>query len=291
MRRCRGSDLIGPPAIWRLIEDPPLDGYRNMAVDEALLESCASRAAGFPCLRLYSFHPACLSLGFSQPAEGAVDPSWCRSHGIDIARRPTGGRAVLHDAEVTYAVVGRYGEPPFPATVLDSYCVISRGLIAGFASLGLRAAVTAGEKPAGPGAGGAVCFAEPTRHEIASGEFKIAGSAQARRRGAFLQHGSIPIVVNMENLARATGSVGGEAAPPGAAPGTVGCAGLPEIRGVAQILGRDLSESGLRAALVDGFEKEFGVRLVPGALAGTERESAERLRADRYLSAAWTYRR
>jgi lipoate-protein ligase A len=121
-----------------------------MASDEALLDACAAGAAGFPCLRLYAFAPAALSLGFSQPIAGAADLAFCRRERIDVVRRPTGGRAVLHDAEVTYAVIARRDEAPFAGSVLDSYHLIARGLMAGFARLGIETSIGAGGRGAPP---------------------------------------------------------------------------------------------------------------------------------------------
>ena len=269
---------------WRLIEEPPTDGYRNMAVDESLLESCAGGGPGFPCLRLYAFSPPCLSLGFSQDHADAVDLAYCRRRGIDVVRRPTGGRAVLHDDEITYAVVARHGVPPFAGTVLDTYTVIARALIASFARVGVETAITSGATSSGSPREGAICFAEPSRHEIAAGAYKVAGSAQARRRGAFLQHGSIPITLDVVTLAGAAGAL------PGAPRGLRG-EDLREMKGLAQISERPLAFSDLRVALREGFRQALGILLEPRSLAAAERERAEWLRAHRYLTAAWTLRR
>jgi len=245
-----------------------------MAADEALLEACAAGEPGFPCLRLYAFRPACLSLGFSQEHSASVDLDFCRERGIDVVRRPTGGLAVLHDDEVTYAVVARLGEGPFGGSVLGLYESVAAALLAGFAKLGIEAAMTCCE-PRPVAKGGPVCFAEPSRHEIASGRSKIAGSALARRRGAFLQHGSIPLTLDMDLLHRA--ARGG--APKG------GPAGL------AAAAGRRLSAVEIVAALREGFEERLGASFDEGSLTAAEREASERLRAFRYLSSAWTLRR
>src|SRR4028119_220945 len=85
---------------WRLIDTPPAPGAWNMAVDEALAESV--RQGGLPVLRLYRWSPRCLSLGRNQPARGRYDTAALAARGIDVVRRPTGGRAVLHDRELTY---------------------------------------------------------------------------------------------------------------------------------------------------------------------------------------------
>jgi lipoyl(octanoyl) transferase len=86
---------------WRLLDTPPAPGAWNMAVDEALAESV--RAGGAPVLRFYRWSPACLSLGRNQPADG-YDRDRIRRRGVEVVRRPTGGRAVLHHRELTYSV-------------------------------------------------------------------------------------------------------------------------------------------------------------------------------------------
>lgn len=267
---------------WRFVDDPPADGFRNMAIDEALLEACAAGEGVFPVLRLYAFRPVCLSLGFSQEHARAADLAFCRANGIDVVRRPTGGRAVLHDAEVTYSVVARRGSPPFEGALLDVYRAVSRGLIVGFARLGLEAAMAASGSGGSP-RDGAICFAEPARHEIEAGGRKVAGSSQARRRGAFLQHGSIPLRLDSRLLARATGA--------GAETLRSGAPGLPEVLGIEPLLGRPLPARELALALRAGFEEAHGVPFAAAPLAAAERERAEWLRAHRYMTAAWTFRR
>ena len=85
---------------WRLIDTAPAPGAWNMAVDEALMERV--RGGGAPVLRFYRWEPACLSLGRNQPATGAYDAAAIAARGVDVVRRPTGGRAVLHHRELTY---------------------------------------------------------------------------------------------------------------------------------------------------------------------------------------------
>jgi lipoate-protein ligase A len=104
----------------------------------------------------------------------------------------------------------------------------------------------------------------------------VAGSAQARRRGALLQHGSIPIRIDPDRLAGATGARASD---------------LPVLKGLAQILGAEVPGDDLRRALRGGFEAEFGVSMVEADLSRAERERAEWLRAWRYLTQAWTFRR
>src|SRR5215212_10372900 len=135
---------------WRLLIDQPADGAANMARDEAILASHASpwpqarlgseaTGAAQPTLRLYRWSPACLSLGRFQRA-GAIDWAACARANVLIVRRPSGGRALLHDAELTYAVIVRADHPLFgDQSILATYRQISLALLAGLRRLGLAA--------------------------------------------------------------------------------------------------------------------------------------------------------
>src|SRR5438094_9157784 len=121
---------------WRLLLDPPAEGAWNMAVDEVLLDGVAAGSAP-PTLRFYSWMPACLSLGYFQPSS-VVNVEGCHGLGIDIVRRPTGGRAILHDRELTYSVALPASVLGHDAGILPSYRRLSVALQAGLARLGIR---------------------------------------------------------------------------------------------------------------------------------------------------------
>ena len=93
---------------WRLIRSGYLPGAMNMALDDALLRAVADGSSP-PVLRFYRWQPATLTLGYAQSAVEGVDINVCAAAGIDVVRRPTGGRAVFHDREVTYAVIAPVG--------------------------------------------------------------------------------------------------------------------------------------------------------------------------------------
>lgn len=144
-------------------------------------------------LRLYSWSPACLSLGFQQPYE-AADASACAARGIDIVRRPTGGRAVLHDQELTYAVIM---QEPEHLSIYRAHSVIVGALMASLARLGEGALelTPADSKTRELYQTGrftnAACFASTARHEVTCEGKKVIGSAQRRFGNVVLQHGSI----------------------------------------------------------------------------------------------------
>ncbi len=181
------TDLSSSYDTWRFIPDVPLPGCANMALDAALLHEAGS--PGFPpTLRFMLWEPPALSLGRFQPAE-QVDLEACRHAGIDVVRRPTGGEAVLHKDEFTYTVALPV-EMEKPASVLDAYEMICRAIIIAFDQLGLPVRLLrrdGGEGSTGDGS----CFARPGVSDLVHGQAKVCGSAQARRGGGLLQHGSI----------------------------------------------------------------------------------------------------
>jgi lipoyl(octanoyl) transferase len=179
---------------WTLLKTGPGIGAYNMAVDQELLAR-AQAGETRPILRLYAWDPPAVSLGRFQKIGNAVDVEACKKHGIDIVRRCTGGRAVLHGKELTYSVVARTDNPLFPSSILGTYKVIAACLIAGFRNLGIHAEMAPrGDKQRRPAANqekDPSCFSSPSWYEIVVNNRKIAGSAQRRLSNAFLQHGSI----------------------------------------------------------------------------------------------------
>ena len=186
--------------VWRLLISPSASGRRNMAVDEAILEAVAA-AASPPTLRLYAWDPPCLSLGRAQPIEVVDEPALAAT-GWDLVRRPTGGRALLHADELTYAVVAPDRMPALSGGVLASYRELSRGLLAGLERLGLHPDPPAHAELTEADRSNPVCFEVPSAYEITVGGRKLIGSAQLRRRGVVLQHGSLPLEGDITRVAR-----------------------------------------------------------------------------------------
>jgi lipoyl(octanoyl) transferase len=225
-----------------LIIDEPAPGEENMRRDLALLDACA-RGAIPGAVRLYGFSPACLSLGRMQPLDD-VDLEACARDRVDVVRRPSGGRAVLHDQEVTYSVVCRSTDPTFGGRVLESCSRIHEAVAAGLATLGVRTTPRAMpanlRRDAREVAAVADCFARPAAHELLDDRGrKLVGSAQARRAGALLQHGSVllepphaAVYLNISDTIPV---------PPGA--------------GVRELLGRHVSREELVDALAAGFRR------------------------------------
>lgn len=230
---------------WRFLDTGPNRGAYNMALDEKLLAQAAAGEA-MPVLRFYTWDPPALSLGRFQKIETDVNTESCRRHGIDIVRRVTGGRAVLHCHELTYSVVARTDDPLFPGNVLGTYKVIAAGLLAGLGNLGIHAEMVSRtckhahlvkKKSKDPS-----CFSSPSWYEILVNGKKIIGSAQRRLSTAFLQHGSV--LIKHDPALEAAVIPGG---------GSVGA-----VTTIQDALGRDVSLEEVRQAFQAGFSKALG---------------------------------
>ena len=240
-----------------LLIDDPAPGEENMRRDLALLDACV-RGATAGSVRLYGFSPACLSRGRMQPLDD-VDLEACARDGVDVVRRPSGGRAVLHDQEVTYSVVCRSTDPAFGGRVLESCSRIHEAVAAGLSLLGVRTTPRGMpadlRRDAREGATVADCFARPAAHELLDDRGrKLVGSAQARRAGALLQHGSVLL-----EPPRAASYLRGDAE------STLGGVGVREL------LGRRISREELSAALAAGFSSALQRGARPDALALSRR--------------------
>jgi len=180
---------------WRLIVDDAADGEWNMAVDRALL---SAHAAGDlpPTLRLYRWSRPTVSLGRFQDL-GDVDLDYCEAHGIGVCRRPTGGRGVLHDDELTYSVVAGVSDG-LPRGVSASYRMLCGALVEAYRHLGIAADLT--PRPRGQ-AGAGACYLHATHADLSLGAAKLSGSAQVWEHGSCLQHGSFVITRDIEREA------------------------------------------------------------------------------------------
>jgi len=172
---------------WELIrENEGRPGSENMAVDQALLEDSARTGRAF--LRLYRWTPSCLSFGRNEPALTRYDRVEIERRGMDVVRRPTGGRAVWHQHEVTYAVAAPAGAL---GSLAESYCAIHERLARALTALGARATLAPRRREVALDQGAGACFSSAAGGEVLVDGKKVIGSAQVRERGALLQHGSI----------------------------------------------------------------------------------------------------
>ncbi len=184
--------------LWRLIiEDSPRSGPANMAVDEAIAEAAAAGAAP-PTLRFYRWLHPTVSLGrFQKFAD--IDEACITALDYDLVRRPTGGRAILHVDELTYSVAGPIADPHMAGGVMDAYLRFSNALLSGLTALGLNAE-KANSRSRPRQELSAACFETPSAYEITAAGRKLMGSAQSRRKGYVLQHGSLPLSGDVTRL-------------------------------------------------------------------------------------------
>jgi lipoate-protein ligase A len=263
-------------APWKLLLDEvPLPGPRNMAVDEVLFRKAAGGAATF--LRFYQWDRPTASLGYSQDVRRVLDADFCRANGIGVVRRITGGKLVLHHREVTYAVassdVARFGD-----TVADSYRLISRALMNGLELMGLSPK-PARSTPDSYVRGAMPCFAAPARDEIEIGGRKIVGSAQKRTGPVFLQHGSIPLLSDPRLLAAVSA--------PGAGSGPAD----PGMTSLSEELGRPVDFSEAADFLGRGFSEFFKIGLEPLIFDAADLDAVSALEASKYGNDLWTFSR
>lgn len=184
---------------WHLLVDAAgRPGHENMALDYALLREAGE---GVGVLRLYQWTPACLSFGRNEPALRRYNRESIERLKIDVVRRPTGGRAVWHDRELTYAVVAPHHTF---GTLATTYRAIHSMLAAALQTLGISASLAPSIRHGTPSLGAGACFASPVGGEVVVGQHKIIGSAQLREGESFLQHGSVLLENGQNLIARVT---------------------------------------------------------------------------------------
>jgi lipoate-protein ligase A len=269
-----------PRAVWRLFVDGEADGATNMAVDEAILHSVVDGAC-LPTLRFYTWSPPCLSLGRSQKL-AEVDLPACRAAGVDVVRRPTGGRSILHTDELTYSVSLLQSDPRAQGGIVEGYRRLSEGLLAGLRRLGVAAIQAEGRRPPGSDST-AVCFETPADYEITVGGRKLVGSAQWRARGGVLQHGTLPLG---GDLARIVGYLTFSAAEREAQRGRLHRKALTMEEATGVVLPFDR----VARALAQGLAEALNLSLAPGELSPQERARAAEIRAAVYAHPGWTAR-
>jgi lipoyl(octanoyl) transferase len=254
---------------WLVLVDEAASGPWNMALDAALLK--AAEREGLNALRLYAWNPPTLSFGRNEPALRRYDREAIAARGLAVVRRPTGGRAVWHHREVTYAIAA-------PASAFgslrDTYREIHTMLADALAALG-AAVVLAADRPA-DGVGFGACFASAAGGEVmALAGGKVVGSAQVRGDGAFLQHGSILLAADQDVVA---GVTVGEATAPSAT-------GLEQLLDGGRASWRAVTEAVRRAAA-----ERWGAPGQPGTLPAAVERTAREAEAV-FADPAWTWRR
>ena len=251
-----------------------------MAIDETMFNLCGANRGTPPTLRLYGWNPPAISIGYFQ---SPITPSLAKGQSllpplsrgeqrgncsplvrgveeIDVVRRLTGGGAILHNEELTFCLVTSLKDSIIPEDVSASYNMISLAVISGLQALGIAARMRGKESAettlAAPGGKPACrqeqaffCFSRPSKYDIVFEGRKLVGSAQRRKNGLLLHHGSI--LLDEQNL---NGSIS-----------------------VNSILGRKVKMEELGRYVADGFEKEFSASLIPGKLTQQELKLSRQL--------------
>jgi lipoate-protein ligase A len=177
------------------------DGYYNMAADEVFMDM-VSKKESMPILRFYTWNPPAISLGYFQKVRDSIDLDFCRRNNIDVVRRITGGRTVLHQKELTYSIILPEDCEFAKGGITETYKKISIGILEGLKLCGINAEFSPGIVNRTVSS---ACFEASSRYEIVIGSRKLVGSAQTRKKGVLLQHGSIVISFDEQLFAECLG--------------------------------------------------------------------------------------
>ncbi len=254
-----------------------------MAVDEAVLQGVMDGSSP-PTLRLYAWAPPALSLGVNQPFAD-VDPNRLQARGWDVVRRLTGGRAILHTDELTYAVMAPPNDPRVRGDVLAAYRRLSTALLWALRRLGVPAEwETQRDAYQTQGQHQAVCFQVPAVYEITVAGRKLVGSAQARKIHGVLQHGTLPLRGDITRIVDAL------AFPDERAREQARAKLANRATTLQALLGREVPWEEAARAVAEGFRHALKVELTPARLTPAERRRAQHLWATKYATQTWTRR-
>lgn len=274
--------------IWNFIDSGACSPSYNMALDEALL-IWHSEGKIRPTIRFYQWDPATLSVGYFQAAHKEINFEVVKSLNLGFIRRPTGGRAVLHDKELTYSVIVSESHSKMPQTVTQSYQAISMGILEGFKELGLNAYFSIPttsidleelKKPHS-----AVCFETPSWYELVVEGRKVAGSAQTRQKGVILQHGSILLDIDEDKLFSLF-NYKNERIKQRMMDGFKN-----KAVAINQLSQSPVTFDQAKLAFKIGFEKGLDVKLEPYSLNDEEQKMVQDIEVKKYLSEEWNYKK
>jgi lipoate-protein ligase A len=254
---------------WRLLKLETNDAFMNMAIDEAVLK--ARIQSEVPnTLRFFRWKPSAVSVGRFQNTEKEVQLGNCRKYNVDVVRRITGGGTVYHDAEdeITYSVIARE-EDLGPEEIAVLYSRIYAGLAEALRIVGIQADFNQGTSKACP--------------NLTVNGKKISGSAQAHRRGVFLQHGTLLSKVNLERMFTFIRVPWAETLM------QIVTVAEKRITSINAELGRPVSAAEVNDALVKGFEKTLDIRLTKGVLTAGELELSKHLCQEKYATNDWNF--
>jgi len=264
---------------WRVIRSKSYNGAMNMAIDEAVMIAHKEGKVK-PTLRFYTWDPACITIGYFQKLEDEIDLEKCMEFNVECVRRITGGRAVLHENELTYSIIVGENNPLMDSSITKSYKFISEGLVKGLNLCGVYTdELNKGEKIERENLS-AACFNAHASYEISINKKKVVGSAQSRKDGVVLQHGSIILdfdvnklfeIIKTENLERKERLINFTA---------------KKASGIENETNTKLDIDELEKNLIQGIKEHFNVEFIDEDLTEYERSIAETLyekyRSDEY---------
>lgn len=269
---------------WRLIKTETNDGFYNMAIDEAIMRNHQEKKVP-PTIRFYSWNPAALSLGYFQNLEKEIDQEACQNAGIDIVRRLTGGRAILHDKELTYSITIREDYNLLSNSIVTSYKEISQGLVNGLNLLEIPAELKPMERgKKSPKGNSAACFDAPSWYEVILENKKLIGSAQTRKKGTILQHGSLPYEIDPKKTFKLF-NYSNEKQRKRAR--RIFSAKSTSLRAA----GFNVDEEELQQALIKGLSKNLSFNYSLENLTAEELKLADKLRKQKYSKDKWNKKR
>lgn len=274
--------------IWYFINSGACSPSFNMALDEALMDWHSDGILP-PIVRFYGWEPATLSIGYFQNVEKEINMEAVKEHNLGFVRRPTGGRGVLHEHELTYSIIVSEDYQDMPATVTEAYRVLSEGLLIGFQKLGLNANFSVPDTDKmksdlkNPKSG--VCFDAPSWYELVVEGKKVAGSAQTRQKGVILQHGAILLDLDEDKLVSLFNY-------PSEAVKERVRRGLPQKAvAINRLRETPATIEECEEAFKDGFAEGLNVNFQPYVLTIEQLDYVKKLEARRYANDEWTYRK
>jgi lipoate-protein ligase A len=257
----------------RTITHEANDAFFNMAVDEAISEAVRQEISP-PTLRLYRWSRPSLSIGhFQKISEVNID--YCDKMNYPVVRRLTGGRAILHDAELTYSFSARTGSPPFSTSLHENYTVISNAILLGLKTCGIKADISF-ERKKNSGFRNPACFKSVSYGEIKINGKKVIGSAQKRYSNGFMQHGSILLNFDAEKLCNVLGHGDKNA--------------FKDIASISDYT-ENISFDDLCLSIKKGFEDSMGIKLVSDNPTKFELSLAKELEKNKYSTWDWNFSR
>ncbi|MFZ0965379.1 MAG: biotin/lipoate A/B protein ligase family protein [Candidatus Bathyarchaeia archaeon] len=255
---------------WRLLKLETHDAYTNMAIDEAIL-TARTRNLAPNTIRFYRWNPSAVSIGKFQNIENEVQLDKCKKYGVDVVRRITGGGTVYHDTEgeITYSVVAN--KKDLKAENINAvYAKFYDGIAEALKILGINADFNEGNAKTCP-------------NLIVNGK-KISGSAQSHKKGVVLQHGTLLVDVDLEEMFTFL-----------RVPWAKTCIEVinvakNKITSTKKELGKTVSVEEVNNALSEGFKKALNIQLLEGELTPYENEIASKLYKEKYTTDEWNFK-